>query len=258
MAAFAPLNDCRITVRCLHSLKAKVVLEDEFAVLRNESTLIDTFFEQRENDERGGEGGARVQQIRSRPAFKLTSGRMRGATWFDRDHPPQPVVWLLGAELHDERHKGRADAYDILGQLDASDQLFPAQIDFKRLESDRRRRDVANVADDVRRDAATAVADLNSGEQQTTVAGVPVRLIVSDNDGMTELFVAVSEAPVTGKHSGLPIELTSPRFLGIMAGISEAVEQAHQPPALAEELLDRSLFPGPLGRERPFLVYFQR
>jgi hypothetical protein len=255
--AFATLNDCRITLRCLReSLEVDVPLEEEFASLRHESTLVDTFFELREDDERGGEGGERIRQIRSRPAFKLTSGRMRGATWLDRNQPPQTVVWLLGAELHDERHKGRADAYDILGRLDADGELFPQSIDYKRLELDRRRRDHETIAQDVARDAADLVERLAPGEHTATVGGVPIRCVVRSDDGMTELFVAVSETPIAGKHSGLPTPLTEKRFDGLLIGVRAAVEAHHGPPVLADELRDRRAFPGGLGRERPFLVFF--
>jgi hypothetical protein len=125
-AACTPPHDCRITLRCLKAtFQVPLGSGKDFATLRNDNSTIDAFFERRENDERGGEGGERVSQIRSKPAFKFTYGRMRGATWFDRENPPQGVVWLLGAEPHDERHKGRSDAYDILGRLDAEDELFP-------------------------------------------------------------------------------------------------------------------------------------
>jgi len=260
MATFALPHDCRITLRCLkETLDLSVPLEEEFASLRTENTLVDVFFEQREHDERGGEGGERVRQIKSRPAFKLTSGRMRGATWFDRNHPPQGVAWLLGAELHDERHKGRSDAYDILGRLDARGDLMPAAVDYKRLELDRRRRDTENIAADVAADAAELVARaLPGGGAEDTVAGVPVRLIVEDDAAMTTLHVAVSERLVAGRHSRLSSPLTERRFLGIMLGFHAALEEAHGPPVLTEELRDRSAFPGGLHGERPFLVYFER
>lgn len=248
-------NDCRITLRCLRALDYEVPLEQEFATLRDESTLIEVFFTQRQDDERGGEGGERVRQIKSRPAFKLTSGRMRGATWFDRDHPPQPIVWLLGAEKHDERHKGRSDAYDILGRLDEQGELMPLDIDYKRLKADRMRRDTENIAYDVRTEAAALVAQALPRGASGTVAGIDVRLVAEEDDGMLACFVAVSEQPVTGKHSGVPAPLTERRFSGIMEGFRIALEELYGPPVLIEELRDRSTFPGGLARERPFLVY---
>lgn len=119
-AELTPPHDCRITARCLKATFSELRLRpgESFSGLRHENSLIDAFFDRREDDPSGGESGERIKQIRSRPAFKLTSGRMRAGTWFDRDNPPQGVVWLLGAEKHDERHKGTSDAYDILGRLD--------------------------------------------------------------------------------------------------------------------------------------------
>ncbi|MDQ3630639.1 MAG: hypothetical protein M3417_05055 [Actinomycetota bacterium] len=255
----APPNDCRITARCLKkTVGLSLPLEEDLASLRTESTLVDIFFQQREDDERGGEGGERVRQIASKPAFKLTSGRMRGATWFDQDHPPQSVVWLLGAELHDERHKGRSDAYDILGRLDDQGELLPVPIDYKRLELDRRRRDTQNVAADVARDATDLVARALPDGAEGAVAGVPVRLVVEDDATTTTLFVAVSERPVAGRHSGLSSPLTERRFVGIILGFRAVLEERYGPPVLTEELRDRSAFPGGLRRERPFLVYFER
>jgi hypothetical protein len=128
-----PPNDYRITLRCLkQTFDFRLTVGKDFASLRSENSLIDRFFDQREGDEDGGQGGERIVQIRSRPCFKLTSGRTRGATWFDRTRPPQGVVWLLGAEMHDERHRGRADAYDIFGALDGKGELFPVEIDAQR------------------------------------------------------------------------------------------------------------------------------
>lgn len=148
----SPPHDCRITLRCLkETFGFGLPLSSDFRSLRTENSLIDRFFEQRENDEAGGETGERVRQIATRPAFKLTFARMRGATWFDQTQPPQAVVWLLGAEQHDERHKGKSDAYDILGQLDRNKTLFPSPLDYKRLELGRRRLDSISFASDYER-----------------------------------------------------------------------------------------------------------
>jgi len=167
-------------------------------------------------------------------------------------------VWLLGAELHDERHKGKSDAYDILGRLDDAGELFPAAVDYKRLELDRRRRDTENIASDVARDAAALVDQAFPAGAEGTVAGVRVRLIAEDEAGMTTLYVAVSEQLVAGQHSGLSSPLTERRFLGIILGFRAALEERFGPPVLTEELRERSAFPGGVRRERPFLVYFER
>lgn len=229
----------------------------DFAELRSDNTLIDTFFERRRDDPKGGEGGERVRQITSRPAFKLTSGRMRGATWFERARPPEPIVWLLGAEPHDERHKGKTDAYDILGRLDASGELWPAPVDYKRLELDRRRRDSDSFGPEARRDAAELVAGLREGQQRATIADVPVRVVV-EQLGLMAVHVAVSVEPITGRLSGCEFPLTESRFLLIQAAVREALEVAYEPPALLEELRDPSAFPGPLGRERAFVALVER
>jgi hypothetical protein len=116
---FSPPHDCRLTIRCLKgSFGFRVEIESlSFEALRSENSFIDHFFERRQDDARAGEGGERIVQIKTHPAFSLHSGRMRGATWFDKSRPPQGIVWLLGAEAHDERHKGSTDAYDIFAAL---------------------------------------------------------------------------------------------------------------------------------------------
>lgn len=253
-----PPHDCRITLRCLKStFDFALPLDQDFASLRNVNSLIDKLFEMRQDDERGGEGGERVKQIETRPCFKLTSGRMRGATWFDRDHPPQGIVWLLGAEMHDERHKGKSDAYDILAKLDAAGQLFPAEIDYKRLELHRRRWDTSSFSTDLRSEAATiARTALENGRVETTLVGVQVRAIVERENSMLGVYVAVSVRPVRGPRSGLPIGLTEERFLLLQEGIRAAVEKQLGTSTLAGEIGNTLVFPG--GRradERAFVVF---
>lgn len=157
---------------------------ERFSVLRTQNTLIDVFFERRETDPAGGEGGKRISQVRTRPVFGLTSGRMRAATWFDTGCPPQAVVWLLDAQLHDERHKGSADAYDVFAQLEAAGRLFPVELDYKWLELDRRILDTASFADDVRADAHALVDGARqNGRANGTIAGVPARLAWEQREG---------------------------------------------------------------------------
>lgn len=254
-----PPHDCRITARCLKALCGfPWPLEKPFSDLRNENSVVDDFFELRENDERGGEGGERVRQIKRRPAFKLTSHRMRGATWFEKHNPPQGLVWLLGAEFHDERHQGRSDAYDILAALDSKGELFPRDPDYKRLELDRRRRDTADIAEDVRRDAADLIATVVPRGGSGTVARVAVDVIVEQDDSLMTVYVAVSEKPVLGHHTGLRFSLTEERFLGIQAGVLQAFEDCFGRPVLMGEMLDRSGFPRRLRHERPFVVMVDR
>jgi hypothetical protein len=255
-----PPHDCRLTARCLKALLGfPWPLEKDLATLRSENSVVEEFIDLRENDERGGEGGERVRQIRTRPAFKFTYGRMRGATWFEKNRPPQGIVWLLGAENHDERHKGRLDAYDILARLEVARALFPIAIDYKRLELDRRRRDTETIAAEVRRDAAALFAAAVPGGGSGTVAGVPVRLVVeSDEDGVLTVYVAVSERAVRGRYSGLMFDLTEKRFLGIQEGFRLAFDERFGPPVLIGELRDRSAFPGGLRWERPFVAMVER
>jgi hypothetical protein len=257
-APLKPPHDCRITARCLKAtFSMSLPPGRDFAELRDQNSLIDTFFERRQGDPLGGEGGQRVSQIRTKPAFKLTSGRMRGATWFDRERPPQDIVWLLGAEQHDDRHKGKSDAYDILGRLDDDNELFPEGVDYQRLELDRRRRDSDSFVDDVHRDACAVVDGLCPGEHRATLGGVPVRVIVEELD-VIAVHVAVSTESVTGPLSGLEFPLTEQRFLAIQLGMQRALEATYVPPALLGPLLDPSAFPGALGRERAFVALVER
>jgi hypothetical protein len=255
-----PPHDCRITLRCLKATFPEFTLglDQDFVSLRSENTLIDRFFERRESDPAGGEDGQRVAQIRSKPAFKLTSHRMRGATWFDCEHPPQAIVWLLGAELHDERHKGRSDAYDILGAVDEAGELFPQAIDYERLEWDRRRWDQESFSADVRADAATLVAQLQD-RTTATLAGIPTRIAAAESAGLLTVFVAISTRPVPGARSGEPYPLTELRFGLIQTAFCEALEDAISAPEHCEELRDRSLFPGRLRKdERAFGILLER
>lgn len=258
MSTLTRSNDCRITLRCLkQTFEFSLPPERGFASLRSDNSLIEAFFDRREHDPRGGEGGERIRQITSRPAFKLTSGRMRGATWLDTGHPPQPIVWLLGAEQHDERHKGHSDAYDILGDLDRTGQLWPQPIDYQRLELDRRQWDTSSFADDLRRDAAALVAHADGTTH--TLAGVPVRAIATEDSSYIVVYVAVSTRPVRGPRSGLEFPLDQKRFTLLMEGVREACEARWQPPSLCDELFDRTQFPGPTaGDERAFVVLIGR
>lgn len=257
-----PPHDCRLTARCLKSAAFDHLSwphNRDCATLREENSVVDTFFERREDDELGGEGGERIRQVRDeRPVFKLTSGRMRGGTWFDKTRPPQGVVWLLAAEWHEEGKKGRADAYDIIGKLSESGELFPAEIDYLRLELDRRRWDVASFAKDLAADADALVTEAASGEVKGTVAGVAVRLVVVEEETLVCVYGAVSQRAVRGRRSGLLFPLDDKRFLGVQEGIRRAFEKVHGPPTECDELRDRSAFPGGLLNERPFLLLIER
>lgn len=226
-----------------------------FSSLRSENSLIDVFFERRERDHAGGETGKVIGQIRSRPAYGLTYGRMRGATWFDKTMPPQGIVWLLGAEKHDERHKGRSDAYDILGALDAAGQLFPQPIDYERLELDRRLLDSQNFADDARRDSRQLIEKvLAETRAEGEIARVPCRLVFQKANGLAAVFAAVSVKPVVGDRSGLPFPLTNERFLLLAEAVRAAAEDLLGPEVLAEE---DPRFPGGLDDERGFVLVFE-
>jgi hypothetical protein len=258
-----PPHDCRITLRCLKATFGfKLPLGKTFADLRTENTLIDKLFDQRENDEHGGEGGERVSQIRERPAFKLTSGRMRGATWFDVSRPPQGVVWLLGAGMHDERHKGRRDAYDLLAALEERGELFPQEIDYRRLELDRRRLDTESFAEDALANAGGLFAAAISADDSRSsglLAGVSVRVIIdrANAGGVSTAYIAVSTDAARGPRSGLEFPLTQERFELLAVAFRTVVEQATGAAADAAELQGADAFPGGLRAERAILVLFE-
>jgi hypothetical protein len=258
----SPPHDCRLTARCLREAFHPLHLRagESFANLRSENSVIDRFFERRENDPDGGEGGERVVQVRSRPVFKLTSGRTRAATWFDVEHPPQAVVWLLDAQLHDERHQGRADAYDRFAELEAADQLFPTDVDYKWLELDRRRLDTESFAADVRRDARRLVEEARrSGRANGTLAGVPSRLAWEAGQGdLPSLYVAVSTQPVVGQRSGYEFPLTNARFLLLAEAVRQAGESLLGPQVLVGEQLAAPAVLGRRDGERIVLVVFER
>ena len=258
MPDFGPPHDCRLTIRCLKaSFGFRVDLATlSFAELRNQNTVIDRLFERRQNDERGGEGGERVAQVRSRPVFALHSGRMRGATWFDRSRPPQAIVWLLAVEEHDERHKGRADAYDIFAQLEGRGELFPTETDYKLLELDRRRLDTASFADDVRENSAAVVKEAaETGRAAGELAGVSARMVWErDDKGTVTLHVAISAEPVHGVRSGLEFPLTDQRFHLLAEAVRQAAEALYKPEVLAEPVWE---FPGGLRNERAFVLIFE-
>jgi hypothetical protein len=229
-------------------------------VLRNQNSVIDRLFEQRENDPRGGEGGKRILQVTSRPVFDLTFGRTRSATWFDTVHPPQGVVWLLDTHIHDERHKGTKDAYDVFAGLEAAGELFPVEVDYRWLELDRRRLDTASFADDVRRDARNLVGQARvHGRAQGTLAGVPARLAWERSPrGPSALYAAISTRPVRGARSGSSFPLTDARFLLLAEAVRQAGEDLFGPEVLVEELLSSE---EPLRRqktERAIYVVFER
>jgi hypothetical protein len=253
-----PPHDCRLTIRCLKACFGfRVELGTlSFKALRSENTFIDHFFERRQGDDVGGESGERILQVKSRPVFSLHSGRTRGATWFDTGQPPQGVVWLLGAELHDERHKGTSDAYDIFGRLDEAEELFPMPADYKLLELGRRRLDTANFAEDARTDAKELVREAaDSGRSAGRLAGIPARLVWdADDAGGVTLSVAISMQPVKGARSGLQFPLTQQRFLLASEAVRQAAEDLYKPEVLAEQTFE---FPGGLTNERAFVLVFE-
>jgi len=253
-----PPHDCRLTLRCLQSAFGfRLELGTSFESLRRENSYIDTFFSRRQNDLDGGEGGERIRQIRSRPAYSLHYGRMRGATWFDTNHPPQGVVWLLGADVHDERHKGRSDVYDVLGELADQGLLFPQSVDYKRLELDRRLADTANFADDVRSDAERLIARLrDSGRAEGTLAGVKIRAAWTETDDsdVAIVYAGISTEPSRGPKSGYDFPLTEQRFLLLAGALEQAAERVLGREVLTEE---RSDVPGKRQDERGLMLVFE-
>jgi hypothetical protein len=256
--AFSPPHDCRLTYRCLHSAFGfRLEIGTPFESLRRENSYIDTFFERRQNDPAGGERGERIQQIRSRPAYSLHYRRLRGATWFDTTQPPQGVVWLLGADIHDERHKGRSDVYDVLGELDDQELLFPQPVDYKRLELDRRVADTATFADDVREDARSLVAELQESRRaEATLAGVRTRAAwtEAEDSDITIVYVGISTEASRGPISGYEFPLTEQRFLLLAQALTEAAEEVLGREVLTEE---RNDVPGKRQDERGLILVFE-
>jgi hypothetical protein len=246
-----PPHDCRLTIRCL---KECFGFRHEppscFDDLRSENTCIDALFERRQNDPAGGEGGERVQSVTSRPVYSLHCGKTRGATWFDRD---EGVVWLLGVEQHDERHKGKSDAYDIFAGQEAAGVLFPAPVDYKLLELDRRLLDTQTFVPDVLNDALELVKQaIEDGGAEGTAAHIPIRLRVErDVSGTVMVAAAISMQPVVGKRSGLDFPLTQERFMLATEALRQAVEKVVGSDALADEAWE---FPGGLRNERAAMI----
>jgi hypothetical protein len=226
--------------------------------LRNENTLIDRFFERRQNDPRGGDDGKRIVQVTSRPVFGLTSGRMRAATWFDTSRPPQGIVWLLDAQMHDERHKGSSDAYDRFAALEAAGQLFPEEVDYKWVEFDRRRLDTQSFTADVRRDAEILVgAARTDGRATGTLAGVDTRLAWDASGSLPELTVGISTKPAVGLRSGLAFPLSNQRFFLLAEAVRAAGEALFGPQVLVDEIHAPPASLGKRENERYFVVVFE-
>ena len=132
---------------------------------------LDRRFFDLQNDERGGEGGEPSDKSshdllsNSRPD---ECGVRHGST------SPNCSRRSCGSwgRPHDERHKGKSDAFDILGKLDAAGALFSAEIDYKRLELDRCL-DTTSFAADLRDDAdRLASAVLGMGDVPETIVNV--------------------------------------------------------------------------------------
>lgn len=253
-------HDCRLTARCLREdFGFSLPLESSFESLRSVNSLIDVFFERRAIDQAGGEGSEPIRQIESRPAFELHFGRMRAATWFDRSCPPQGVVWLLSAQLHDERHKGRSDAFDIFARLDRAGDLFPQEVDYARLELDRRLRDAQPFAENVRRDARELIDEAEkTGRVTGSLAGVKIHLVWEKTDEFIALWAAVTAHPIRGVLSGYEIPLTNQRFLMFGEALREAAENLYGPEVLAEESKEPPhVFKNVDNGYRFFLLVFQ-
>jgi hypothetical protein len=252
-----PPHDCRITARCFrHCFGFRVEPPYDFEAYASENSVIETFFAKRRNDENGGEGGELIKSVKTRPVFSLHVGKTRAATWFERDRPPQGIVWLLGAEDHDERHKGKTDAYDRFAALDQAGELFPAAVDYKLLELSRRQRDTADFEEVGSRDAENLLREvIAKGRSQGTVSEIPVRMALTAEDDPLIVAVAVSTRPIVGRLTGYSFPLTHERFL-LVAKIVENTATRLAGVALAEA--PRFDFPGGLVEERGFLVAFAR
>jgi hypothetical protein len=252
-----PPHDCRLTARCFReSFGFRIEPPYDFAQFRTDNSGIDKFYALRESDPSGGEGGERIASVKDRPVFSLHSGTMRGATWFDRERPPQGIVWLLGFEQHDERHKGRGDAYDVFAALEAVGKLYPVEVDYKLVEISRRVKDTKGFAKTAVIDAMKLLREAVTSEASAgTTAGVGTRaLVVADGD-VTVVGVALSMKPVAGELSKAMIPLTEERFL-LLAKAFELAAQELFGDADAE--IPTYEFPGGLSNERAFQVAFTR
>lgn len=254
----APPNDCRLTARCFRECFGfKIEPPYDYEPYRRENSVIDTFFERRRDDASGGEDGDRIAQVRSRPVFSLHVGRMRGATLFDITRPPQAVVWLLlGAEQHDERHKGRGDAYDLFARQERDGVLFPRPVDYQLVELSRRQLDTSGFGEGARRDAENLIRTATqNGRAEQTLAGIPARAaLIETDETMTILVVAISNAEVRGPRSGLMFPLTEERFYLVAASVQRAASGL----ADGEIMIDIPTyeFPGGLRNERAFQLGF--
>lgn len=256
---FKPPHDCRITARCFRaSFGFRIERPYDFSAFRGENTAVDTFFSKRENDPDGGEGGEKVSKVRKRPVFALHIGKKcRGATWFDKTKPPQAIVWLLAVEPHDERFKGKRDAYDVFAKLEVAGDLYPTPTDYKLVEFTRRIRETANFGSDAREDAKALLVDVvrSAGYLVGTVAQVPVRFAVVEYGELLRISVAVSESPVTGVLSGERFSLTDERFLLLAESVRRAAEDLFGEADAEAPTFD---FPRKLQNERAFELLFPR
>jgi hypothetical protein len=252
--SFSPPHDCRITARCFRATFGfRIEPPYNFSSFRGEKSAIDTFFSRRENDPRGGEGGERIAKVRKRPVFSLHCRKCRGATWFDQGEAPQGIVWLLAMEPHDERHKGKKDAYDVFASLERGGDLYPASVDYKLVELARRIRDTENFGTDAPEDAKALLATVvrTTAIVSGTIAQVPVRLVVVESGDLARISIAVSALPVTGRLSGLQFELTDDRFRLLAESVRRAAADLFGD---ADAEAPTFSFPGGLRNERAFEV----
>lgn len=249
-----PPHDCRLTARCFReSFGFKIHPPYDFSALRSENSGIDKFFSLREPDPDGGEGGERVQSVTERPVFALHSGKMRGATWFDREQP-HAIVWLLAFEQHDERHKGSGDAYDIFARLEGQGRLYPVDVDYKLLELARRARDTEGFRDAALADAKALLAEaVSEGAARGTTASVETRVATIDGGNPTILGVALSMKPIRGELSQAVFPLTEDRFLLLATSFENAARELFGD---AEAEVPSYAFPGGLSNERAFQIAF--
>ena len=165
---------------------------------------------------------------------------------------------MVAAELHDERHKGSSDAYDLMAQAEGSDEFFPGEKDYRLMRLHRQRRDVQGLFPDRARDEAAALISeaIEQGGSQGTIAQVPVRMrLTRDPDGgILTLWIAFMQRPVQGSFSGEPIPLTDHRFLLLVATCRSALSQGRQTDeVLTDQVHD---FPGGLANERAAVMVF--
>lgn len=235
---YRPPFDFRVTRRCLlQDLNVRTLdRTSSFAALAAENAFIDVFRVRATAHPHGGADAIRVPQVKGREVYAFRGGRYVYATWFDSAHGRPEIVWLL-AVREAEEGSDATSAGEILAALEQSSELFPAGIDYLRLELDRRKLDTADFAERARADARDLVG--GAAKQLSSdgeVAGIRVRLAWVGHDAYVALYVAVGTEPIVGERSRAEFALTSERFLLVIESVRQAAEHVYGELVLARPI----------------------